>query len=149
MGTTTVLTVFRAGKKLPIPVTLGTRPNLEHVAAKDEQDEGSAPAAEQHEKYGMAVQNVPPQLAEQQGVPRGALVAEVTPGTPADAAQLAPGMVIVEAGGKPVRSAGELERVLSNAKPGSVVLLRVQIPGERGGRLLRALEIPAGSGGRG
>ncbi len=48
-------------------------------------------------------------------------------------------MVIVEAGGKQVRNPRELSQVVRAQKPGTVLLLRVQIGDSR---LLRALTIP-------
>jgi len=61
-----------------------------------------------------------------------------------NAAELAPGMVVTEAGGKKIASADELSRILKDAKPGSTVLLRVAIrlPNREESTLLRALTIP-------
>jgi serine protease Do len=75
-----------------------------------------------------------------QGVPQGALIVGVDPGSPADRADLSPGMVIVEAGGKPIKNPRELAQVVKGARSGTVMLLRIQVP--EGGRLLRAITIP-------
>jgi len=48
-------------------------------------------------------------------------------------------MVVIEAAGKPVNNARDLNRILRDAKSGSTVLLRIEIPN---GRILRALPIP-------
>jgi S1-C subfamily serine protease len=48
-------------------------------------------------------------------------------------------MVVVEAGGKPVRGAADLVRVLREGRPGSTVLLRIQVENTR---LLRAIKLP-------
>jgi len=69
----------------------------------------------------------------------GAVIASVDPGSPADHADLRPGMVVVEAAGKPVRNAQDVYRVLKEAKSGTVVLLRIDV---QGGKVLRALPIP-------
>jgi serine protease Do len=139
-GTRTALTVFRGGKREEVTVTLGTRPNLEGVA-KNRREEGGQ--SDRRERYGLAVRDVPEALTERQGTPAGAQVIDVVPGSAADRAELQPGMIIIEAAGKQVRSAADLERVLSNARPGQVVLLRVQV-GD--GKLLRALTIPTEGG---
>jgi serine protease Do len=132
-GDTVVLTVHRDGKPRQVKVALGRRPAPE-VAARQE------PPLRDPERLGLGVSNVPPQVAAELGVPpRGALVTAVTPGSPAEEAGLAPGMVVVEAAGEPVANARDLGRQLAAAKPGSTLLLRVQVAD---GRFLRALEIP-------
>jgi serine protease Do len=130
------LTVLRGDQKLTIPVTLGTRP-AEEAAAKEPRSEKPV---QRREKWGLSLQDVPQSLAEQQGVPRGAQVTAVDPGSAADRAGIQPGMVIVEAAGKTVRSVLDLDVALKAAKPGEVLLLRVQLP--NGGKLLRALTVP-------
>ncbi len=127
-GSVTQLTVYRDARKVTLPVTLGTRPDLEGRGV-----EPSAPQREsRHERWGMTVQDAP------NG--EGAMVIAVNPGSPAERAGLQAGMVIVEAGGKAVGGANDLERQLADAKSGNVVLLRVQVEG--GGRMLRALTVP-------
>jgi len=69
----------------------------------------------------------------------GAVIASVDPGSPADYADLRPGMVVVEAAGKAVRNAQDVYRVLKEARSGTAVLLRIEVQGRRG---LRALPIP-------
>ena len=94
--------------------------------------------AEPQHRLGLRVSNVPPRLSGQ-GAPRGVLITSVLPGSPADRAGLAPGMVVVEAGDKPVRGVEDLADMLREAAPGSVVLLRVQAGDTR---TLRALTTP-------
>ena len=69
-----------------------------------------------------------------------ALVTDVLPGSPAERAQLEPGMVVVEVDRKPVRNAEELAKIIRKAPAGSTLLLRVEVPGS--GRYLRALQVP-------
>jgi serine protease Do len=135
-GTTTKLTVYRDGKQLETPVKLGTRPDLEGYA---EEKPGSK-EAERQQRLGLSFQDMDPNLAQGRGLPTaGALITDVVPGSAAERAGLAPGAVVIEASGKPVRSAADLRRTLINAKPGAGILLRVQTGGGRG---LRVLTIP-------
>ena len=64
----------------------------------------------------------------------------MVPGSPADRAQLDPGMVVVEADRKPVGSAEELAKLIRKAAPGSTLLLRWRSRGS--GCFLRALQVP-------
>ena len=134
-GSVAELGVVRGRQQETLRARLGTRPDLEGVAP----DRARPRARPRDELLGMGLQEVDPVTAAQQGLPPGALVSEVKPGTPAEEADLRTGMLIVEAGNKPVRSAEELRTILRAARPGDVLLLRVQL-GD--GRLLRALTIP-------
>jgi len=135
-GSVSSLTVLRGDEKLTVPVKLGTRPADEGVAGS-----GRGGAQERRrEKWGLSLRDVPPALAQREGLPAGVQVTAVEPGGPADRAGLQAGMVIVEAGGQPVRSAAQLDKVLRGAKAGEVLLLRVEL--QNGGRVLRALTVP-------
>jgi len=70
-------------------------------------------------------QPLPPRAAEALGVQRGLRVAEVLPGSPAADAGLQPGDVIVEACGRPIRDAGDLQRILVGDSIGRFLMLRV------------------------
>jgi serine protease Do len=132
-GQTVKLTIFRNGQQQQVAVKLGERPDLEGVSS-------ARPNAHEEEtghKLGLRLQDVDPRIAP--GVKQGAMVAGVEPGSPADHAGLLPGMVIVEAGGKPVRNPREFAQLARDAKSGSVLLLRVQVGDHR---MLRALTIP-------
>ncbi len=132
-GETLKLTVFRNGQQQQVQVKLGERPDLEGLA--------SAPREEQEEdtgrKLGLRLQEVDPRMVP--GVKEGAMIVGVDPGSPADRAGLLPGMVIVEAAGKPVRNPREFAQLVRGAKSGTVLLLRIQV-GES--RMLRALTTP-------
>jgi serine protease Do len=132
-GETVKLTIFRNGQQQQVQVKLGERPDLEGLA--------SAPREEQEEdtgrKLGLRLQDVDPRMVP--GVKEGAMIVGVDPGSPADRAGLLPGMVIVEAAGKPVRTPRDFAQLARGAKSGTVLLLRIQV-GES--RMLRALTIP-------
>ncbi|HYX91576.1 MAG TPA: Do family serine endopeptidase [Myxococcaceae bacterium] len=134
-GTTSELTVYRGGQKRDVKVTLGERPDLEGVRGR-----GAAPqrSEERSEKLGLTVRDAEPQMGRGGGG-QGALIVDVTPGSRADDANLAAGMVIIEAAGEPVRNARDFQRIVSKAPSGKSLLLRIQA-GEA--RFLRALPIP-------
>jgi serine protease Do len=138
-GTELTLSLFRGGKKEEARATLGTRPDLEGVASRAPPDALEMPP---DERVGLGLADMDARLARAQGLPRsGALVTDVEAGSVAERAGLAPGMVVVEADGQPVRRASDLMQALSEVEPGESVLLRVVSPGGR--RALRALTVPA------
>ncbi|HEX8539157.1 MAG TPA: Do family serine endopeptidase, partial [Cystobacter sp.] len=139
-GSTSALEIFREGKRQTIRVQLGTRPDLENLGVKPRQgqeDEEQSSKA----RVGVSLSNLDPRIAERAGLDttKGAMVTEVQPGSPAERAQLEPGMVVVEVNRKPVANAQELAGIIRKAPAGSTLLLRVALPG---GRALRALTLP-------
>lgn len=76
---------------------------------------------------GVAIQEVSADLADSFGLdrPRGALVSQVQPGSPAARAGLQAADVILRVGAKPVENAGDLPRMIGVAKPGTRVALQV------------------------
>ncbi len=127
-GANVRLGIFRKGRLREVDVVLGRRPDPEREAPPTEAEEPPA-------KGGIAALGFSFESAE-----HGALITRVEPTSAADAAGLVAGSVVIEAGGKPVRSAADLARHLASAEPGEVVLLRVELEGHP---VLRALELPA------
>ena len=76
---------------------------------------------------GVAIQEVSADLADSFRLdrPRGALVSQVQPGSPAARAGLQAADVILRVGAKPVENAGDLPRMIGVAKPGTRVALQV------------------------
>ncbi len=76
---------------------------------------------------GVQVQNVTPELAKSFGLSesKGALVAEVNPGSPAEQAGIQRGDIIVEFNGHPIQEMNELPRMVAQMAPGSQVALKV------------------------
>jgi len=143
-GTQVPLEVYRAGNKMEKKVTLGTRPDLEGISAREKGQSGGEEDQRQ-EQIGLVVRDAGPGTggANEEGEApgtEGAVIVEVRPGSTAEHAGLVPGMVVVEAAGKPVRGAADLRKLLRGAKPGTTVLLRVAFGRE--GRALRALTVP-------
>src|SRR5690606_27549697 len=79
----------------------------------------------QHARLGVAAQEMNQSLAESFGLnrARGALVAQVEPGSPADKAGLRAGDVILRVGSSPVDRIADLPWLVSQSAPGQ----RVQI----------------------
>jgi len=144
-NSTVTLGIYRNGKLQQAKVTLGSRPSEVARAGQVSPrgpDKGQDDTSNQ--RIGLTVQTVDALIAEAKGLPtRGAVITDVQPGSPADDAELIPGMVIVEAGGKKIASADDVSRVLKAAKPGSTVLLRVRLPGTEENTRLSALTIPS------
>jgi serine protease Do len=82
---------------------------------------------------GVMIQPVSPELAKAFGLPdeRGALVSQVTPGSPADEAGLKRGDVIVEYAGSGIERMRDLPRAVSATQPGERVELVVVREGDR------------------
>ncbi len=81
----------------------------------------------EHGRLGIEVQNVSQSLAQsfKLGAPAGALVAEVQPDSPAAAAGLKAGDVILRFNDSPIRSAGDLSSRVHMATPGDQARLEV------------------------
>jgi serine protease Do len=76
---------------------------------------------------GVQVQNVTPELAKSFGMsePKGALVAEVNPGSPAQKAGINRGDIIIEFNGHPIHEMNELPRLVAETAPGSKATVKV------------------------
>ncbi len=136
---TVSLGVIRGGKPIEVKVKLGVRPDLENLG---ELERKPAEGGDSHRRLGISFQDVDPRMAEAAAVPRqGALVVDVSPGSPAEQAGLRRGMVIVEVNRKAVGGRDQLTTILKELKPGSVALFRVATIGSQGRQLL-ALEVP-------
>lgn len=102
---------------------------------------------------GVVIQDVTRELAESFGMdrPEGALVAQVLPGSPAEAAGLEPGDVIVEFNGQEVANSGALPPIVGRTPVGSTAPVIVVRGGERQTIDVELAELPedamAGRGG--
>ena len=90
---------------------------------------------------GAVIQNVTPEIADSLGITgkKGALVAELTPGGPADKAGVQPGDVVLALNGHTVESSSELTRLVAQTHSGDVMHLQVL----RGGKPL-TLDVRSG-----
>jgi len=76
---------------------------------------------------GVQIQAVTPEVAQSLGVPeeKGALVAAVTPDSPASRAGVKPGDLIVSMDGKPLEDFKALPRLVASAEPGKKATLEI------------------------
>ena len=81
---------------------------------------------------GVQIQNLSPGLAQafKVGTTNGALVSNVTPSSPADAAGLKSGDVIIEFNGQPVANANQLKLRVAETAPGTTVPVEIERNGE-------------------
>lgn len=97
---------------------------------------------------GAMVQNLTPEIAESLGIPgrKGALVAEVTPGGPGEAAGLRAGDAILSINGQELTSSSDLTRRVGAAREGDRLRLEVWRDGRRQTLDVRAGRRPAEEG---
>ena len=107
IGKTVPITVLRNGESKTLSLTIAEMPA--HMAAS-----GTAPAAGD---WGLTVSDVTADLARRFGLKEttGVVVTDVAPDSPAGAAGLRPGDVIVEADRQPVHSVTEYNQALAHA----------------------------------
>lgn len=116
------LQVMRDGKQMSMPVT------LEEMGARA--SASGAGSSEEHGKarWGLALQNLSPELRGQLQAPsdvHGVLVTDVEPGSPADNAGLSRGVVIEEVNRRPVQSVADAQRELRSIPKGQDVMLLI------------------------
>jgi serine protease Do len=82
---------------------------------------------------GATIQPVTPDIAESVGMPgkKGALVAELVPGGPAEKAGVQPGDVVLSVNGHPVKNASELTREVASSHSGDTLNLNIMRAGQQ------------------
>jgi len=117
--------VIRDGKRKDLRVKVGERPT--ETSLNDREKPKQAPDKLQQD-FGLAVEDLSAGDAQQLGYgnARGALVVGVRGGSPADDAGFAKGDLIMEIDKKPVVSARDVDRALSNVKGSKSVAVLVR-----------------------
>ena len=127
-GSKASLNIIRDGKQQTIDVAVGTLPNQQSASNDSQQGDHGQP------RLGVALTPLSPQLRNQLGVPEqtnGAVVAQVSPGSPADQAGLQPGDLVMGVGGKRVSSPAEAATALRDAQAnGRPLALRILRDGQ-------------------
>jgi serine protease Do len=119
------LQVLHDGDSKTVSVKVGQMPN-EQMATNDTTQQS-------HERIGVALAPLSPDLRSQLDVPdgtHGVVVREVAPGSPADQAGLQAGDVIVGVGGKQVASPSDAANAIRGASKDHAVALRIIRNGE-------------------
>jgi serine protease Do len=119
VGKKVKLVVVRDGKRKTIKVEVGALDEGETLAAREEPAEGAA-------AFGLRVQDLTPEIADQMGVADdvGVLVTSVDPGSPAQEAGLRRGDLILEVDRTEVSSTSELQKRLGAAEGRALLLVR-------------------------
>jgi serine protease Do len=123
-GSKVDLSVWRDGKTLTLPVTVGAQPA--DMGAQVAGGGGGAAAAAGN-PLGIVVDELSPDQRKQLGINRdeGVVVTGLASAT-ARRSALAPGDVILMVGRKPVKSVAEFNAAVKGAKPGDAVMLLVR-----------------------
>ncbi|QER42786.1 DegQ family serine endoprotease [Thermodesulfobacterium sp. TA1] len=134
-GTEVVLDVIRDNKLEKIKVIVGSPPENAFIS-KAELEE----AQEILEQLGFYVEELTPALAKRLGLKqtKGVVITEVIPESPADYANLTPGMVIDEVNGVKVNNLKDFLKGLKKAVKSKTVLLGIRV---NGGRRLVSLSL--------
>jgi serine protease Do len=116
------VTVLRDGKEQELSLKVAKLPSDE---AKGEAEESAEPAGG---KFGIRLHDINPQIARHLGLQtdHGVVVMGVEPGSPAAAAGIEQGDVILEVNRKPVASVDEVKEQVARINNGDQVLLLVQ-----------------------
>ncbi len=107
------LDVLRNGHQQTIDVAVAQLPNQQQMA------ESSGGAGMQHNRLGLALGPLSPDVVGQLNLPdgtQGAVVTQVQPGSPADQAGIQPGDVIVGVGTHPVNNPAQAANAIRNAE---------------------------------
>jgi len=113
------LVALRKGERKEFDVTLGE-------LDAEIQEAAATPGEQEKPKYGLAVQDLTPEVAQQLGVEggRGVLVSQVEPESPADEAGIRRRDVILEVNQRPVANVREFSQALSHSEKGALLLVR-------------------------
>ena len=120
-GTTLHLKALRDGKSVDVPVTL-------EAMGKSDNDNQSADASHGKPRWGLGLEDLTPDVRQQLQAGNdvhGAVIQQVTPGSPADNAGLQQGEVITEVNRQPVHSAADVQKALSSVPKDSDALVLV------------------------
>jgi serine protease Do len=136
-GQTIQLGIIRDGKPMQIGVKVG---EYKKPGTETAENEGGAQPG-QTGRLGLAVDDLDQDTRQQLQIPptvKGAAIAQVRPGSPAEDAGLQPGDVVQEVNRKPVTSAGQFANVVRSTPSGKDILLLVWSKGNSSFRVLHS-----------
>lgn len=133
VGKNISLEVLRNNRRESLNVKIAERPK--EMAQREPQNPGGQHEPEQPSALaGIAVQDLTPDAIRELGLApgtRGVVVTNLVPSSPAAAAGVQPGDVIVEVNRQPVRSVADLKRIASKLKEKDSALLLINRQGGR------------------
>jgi serine protease Do len=143
-GTTVQLGVMRNGQQMTLPVHVG---EYQKPGTQVAENDGAQGGGSNTGKLGLAVDDLNSDARQQMNVPadvRGAAIANVRPGSPADDAGLQAGDVVVEVNRKPVASAEQFATAVHATPAGKDILLLVWSKGNDSYRVLHSAASQSG-----
>jgi serine protease Do len=113
------LVVLRKGDRKKLGVTLGE-------LDADVEKASATPSEESRPRYGLTVQDLTPEVAQQLGIEgdKGVLVSKVEPESPADEAGIRRRDVILEVNQKPIGSSKDFSKAMEGSDKGALLLVR-------------------------
>jgi serine protease Do len=122
-GSKADLVLYRDGKNMTVPLTVGELPAEKAMQASLGNNEPASPA----NALGLIVDDITAEQRKQIGLDGddGVVVTKIT-GAAAKRAALAPGDVILMVGRKPIKSVADFNTAVKAAKPGDSVMLLVR-----------------------
>ncbi|MCP3983771.1 MAG: Do family serine endopeptidase [bacterium] len=120
VGSAAKVVIVRDGKRKTLDVTLAELDPSEIADAEGAEDEETG-------TYGLAVQRLTPEIAEQlgmEGADDGVIVSSVEPTSPAEEAGLRRGDVIVEVNRHPIDGVAEFRERIGEKKAGAILVVR-------------------------
>jgi serine protease Do len=137
-GTTIQLGIIRNGTPMQVGVKVG---EYHKPGAQVAENEGGEGGQANTGKLGLAVDDLNQDARQQLQLPadvKGAAIANVRPGSPADDAGLQPGDVVLEVNRKPVTSAEQFANAVHATPAGKDILLLVWSKGNNSFRVLHS-----------
>jgi serine protease Do len=130
-GSTATLGYIHDGKHATTTVTIADRAAMLAALNNGASPSGNSNGPQENgtTKLGMAVSNVPPEMASKAGINGGVLIRSIRPGSFADGLQgLAPGEVILQMNRQPIANVQQFQEIASKLKSGDDVVLLVVDP---------------------
>jgi serine protease Do len=119
IGKKAKVSIIRDGKPMEVEVVIGELPEGGLKASKKPEVE---------KDLGLVVQDITPEIAKHLNIKdrKGVIVTDVTPGSPAQDADIRSGDIIKEIGRKPIRSIADFKETMGsvNSKEGVVMLIK-------------------------
>jgi serine protease Do len=136
-GTTIQLGIMRDGK----PMQMGVKVGEYHKSGTQVAENDGAPGQGNNGRLGLAVDDLDAGTRQQLQIPsdvKGAAIAQVRPGSPAEDAGLQPGDVVLEVNRKPVASAEQFASLVRATPAGKDILLLVWSKGNDSYRVVHS-----------